>query len=154
MSLFIVENFFIPEVADKIRGPLNKPLVGLTIFSSIGIGLGFALGNYVYLVKSIEEITGMGSWACSGLVWIVLLFLLKLIIEPEKIKPLAFLLSFFILTSACLLLFHNFWSFFSGKVRLSEKKYWDTQPSGLLIGVTLFSFESISSIINGTFYFI
>lgn len=37
------------EVATLIKGPLKKPLIVLTIFATIGMGLGFALGNYVYL---------------------------------------------------------------------------------------------------------
>ena len=34
---------------------MKKPMVFLTIFACIGIGLGFSLGNYVYLgSKSIK----------------------------------------------------------------------------------------------------
>lgn len=42
------KNFYV-ELANTLTGPLKKPFVFFSIVSCIGIGLGFALGNYVYL---------------------------------------------------------------------------------------------------------
>lgn len=70
--------------------------------------LGFALGNYVYLsnktklkeiVKSLSELIGVGEDLCSFMTYIVIGIILIVIIEPEKIKPIAFLLSAFVLGS-------------------------------------------------------
>jgi len=64
------------------------------------MSLGFALGNYVYLsntminiVKSIQEITGFSSSISSTFLYIAMFILLFLIVEPEKMKPIAYFLS-------------------------------------------------------------
>ena len=100
-------------------------------------------------MKSLQEIFQTGPNLTSCLVCILMIILIKVIIEPEKIKPVAFLLSFFILVSSFLLILHNLYKYFFCNIRAEEFEYWDTGNSGLLIGVSIFSFESISCIING-----
>lgn len=72
-----------------------------------------------------------------------------MIVEPEKIKPVAYVLSFFVFGSASTLMLSNYLKAgFGTRDKPLELNYWDVKESGLLIGVSLFSFESISLIIN------
>lgn len=106
-----------------LTGPFKNPIVLLTIIATIGMGLGFALGNYVYLVKALNEILGFSERTCSFLIYLIIFGLLVVIVEPEKIKPLAFLLSFFIFGSG-IYFFHSilmgYFSFFINAIQLYE----------------------------------
>lgn len=84
---------------------------------------------------------------------IVLMILLKLIVEPEKIKPLAFALTAIIFAIGVILMLANYTMFFFnfGKLNVTYN-YWNLNESGLLIGIALFSFESINTVINGIVY--
>jgi hypothetical protein len=134
-----------------MKGKAKKPLVFLTIFASIGMGLGFALGNYVYLILALNELLGYSVRFCSLLIYCAVCVILWLVVEPEKIKPLAYILSAFIFGSATTLMFSNYTSYALG-TRASDLVTWNTASSGALIGVSLFSFESISLIINGKLF--
>jgi len=104
-------------------------------------------------VKSLVELFQITSSLASSLIYLILLFILFVVVEPEKIKPIAYILAAFILGSACTLMIYNFsvFAFRAGSVgHHVEYNLWNTERAGLLIGVSLFSFESISSIINGT----
>ena len=87
------------QVAAKMKGKAKKPLVFMTIFASIGMGLGFALGNYVYLILALNELLGYSVRFCSLLIYLAVIVILWLVVEPEKIKPLAYVLSAFIFGS-------------------------------------------------------
>ena len=71
----------------------------MTIFASIGMGLGFALGNYVYLILALNELFGFSVRICSLIVYLAVVVILWLVVEPEKIKPIAYVLSAFIFGS-------------------------------------------------------
>jgi glucan phosphoethanolaminetransferase (alkaline phosphatase superfamily) len=88
------------QVAGKLSGKGRKKFVTfLTIFASIGIGLGFALANYVYLILALKELLNWNTRACSFLVFCVLIIILWKVIEPERIKPIAIVLSLIIFGS-------------------------------------------------------
>lgn len=55
--------------------------------------------NILRVVKAIHEIMKLDEKICSFMIYMVVFGLLAVIVEPEKIKPLAFLLSFFIFGS-------------------------------------------------------
>ena len=87
---------------------------------------------------------------CSSIIFLVCLVLLYVIVEPEKIKPLAYILSLVIIGSASTLMFNNYFHYLFG-ARAQHLTYTQFRDSGLLIGVSLFSFESINVVINGEF---
>ena len=66
----------------------------------MGMSLGFALGNYVFLIKALNELFHFTTATSSLIVYIGIFVILILIIEPEKIKPIAYLLSFFALSAS------------------------------------------------------
>lgn len=50
-------------------------------------------------VKAFNELTNLGEDLCSFLVYVIIGIILVLVIEPEKIKPVAFVLSIVVLGS-------------------------------------------------------
>lgn len=82
-----------------MKGKAKKPIVFMSIFASIGMGLGFALGNYVYLILALNELLGLSLRLSSTLIFLVNVIILWRVVEPEKIKPLAYILSAFIFGS-------------------------------------------------------
>lgn len=106
------------------------------------------------LVKSIQELSGLGPRLSSTITLGVMVLLLRLIIEPEKIKPVAYILSVFVFGACVALSLANYYNFFLQKNLPKEWTYFDTKESGLLVGVSLFSIESISTIINSNKKFI
>ena len=147
-------------MAGKLSGKGRKKCVTfLTIFASIGIGIGFALANYVYMILALKELLNWNTRGCSFLIFCALVIILWKVVEPERIKPIAVVLSLVIFgsgkiqvsevtQSACLLAFTNLANYVFSK-RASDIVYWDISHSGGLIGLSLYCFESISSIING-----
>lgn len=95
----------------------------------------------------------------SLIVFLILLILLYVIVEPEKIKPIAFILSFMIVGSACALMGYNYWQIGHRSILPQEKQeipnftVGNFKHMGLLIGISLFSFESINLIVNGKTFF-
>lgn len=84
------------QVAAKMKGRSTKPIIFLSIFASIGMGLGFALGNYVYLILALNNLFGLSLRLCSLGIYLFVLVILWLVVEPEKIKPVAYILTCFI----------------------------------------------------------
>ena len=83
---------------------------------------------------------------------------IKLIVEPEKIKPVAFTLVVVIFgigilkfTAATVLLMSNYAYFFINHDRMISNtyNYFNIGESGILIGISMFSFESINTVVNG-----
>ncbi len=87
------------QVAAKMKGKATKPIIFLSIFASIGMGLGFALGNYVYLILAINNHFGLSTRLCSIIIYCGIVVILWLVVEPEKIKPVAYVLTAFIFGS-------------------------------------------------------
>ncbi len=67
------------------------------------MGAGFSTGNYVFLssencyeVNALSEIIPFNKHLISLSIWICMALLLLIIVEPEKIKPVAYVLTFII----------------------------------------------------------
>lgn len=137
------------QIPNRLKGKDRAFVTLISIISSVGLNLGFGLGNYVYLIKAIKElgIFEVSEAFCSTCIFIILAVLLALIIEPEKIKYLAFGILGMIFASSFILLFNNLWD---STVSASDLQYNYVQMegTGIMVGVTLFSFESIVTIVN------
>lgn len=57
----------------------------------------------IFLVKALKELLGLHENICSLLIYAVVFVLLLVIVEPEKIKPIAYVLAAFIFGSGNLL---------------------------------------------------
>ena len=89
------------------------------------------------------------TYACSTIIYLCMIVLIYIILEPEKIKPIAFFLSAIAISAAFLTLFTNYFNIFFTKSKFKPvNQNFNFTPSGLLIGVALFSFESISTLVN------
>lgn len=137
------------QITEKVVGPMRMPLTVLSIFANAGMSTGFALGNYVYLIKSVIELTGFSVLVSSTFICLFMMLLLKLIVEPEKIKPVAYVLTVFIVGSASTIMVFNYSDYLTNYgAKPDNYELVNLKHSGLLIGVALFSFESISVLIN------
>lgn len=103
----------------------------------------------------LSEFTGLSYLVSNIIIFFVILLEMLIIVEPEKIKPVAFLLSLIIGSIALTLVFSNIVLFFQPDRKLEslplEYNYVEWEEAGLLIGVALFSFESINNIISSRF---
>lgn len=76
---------------------MKKPLVGFSVFCIIGIGMGFSCGNMVFLAKALVELTNLSYTFVTFLIYLLIVSMLVLIREPERIKPIAYFFTFMIL---------------------------------------------------------
>jgi uncharacterized protein YacL len=72
---------------------MRKPLVLFAVICVIGMGLGFSCGNFVFLSKALEELTGINHKLIGVLIYALIFVLLIIIREPEKIKGLAYVIA-------------------------------------------------------------
>lgn len=135
------------QVPNRIKGSLRAPVTLVSIVASVGMCLGFGLGNYVYLIKAVAELTGQSTFISSVGIYLFSTVLLLLIIEPEKIKFVATIIASFILFSSLVLFCHNYYEIARGRLADSYT-YSEPKNMGIVVGVALFAFESISLIIN------
>lgn len=137
------------QVPNRIRGKSREVVTLISIIASIGMCLGFGLGNYVYLIKAISEsgFIEVSVPLCSSIIFVVSTVLLFLIIEPEKIKYLALGIAVIIFSASVLLLGKNSWEILQGRTA-KNYNYSNPDSAGIVVGVALFAFESISLIIN------
>lgn len=137
------------QVPNRIPGKSREVVTLISIIASIGMCLGFGLGNYVYLIKAVSEsgLVEVSEPVCSTAIFVVTSLLQFLIIEPEKIKYLAFAIAILIFGSSVTLLGKNAWEILHGRVA-DNYNYSNTADVGIVVGVALFAFESISLIIN------
>ena len=124
----------------------------MTIFAMVGLSLGISLGNYVYLIKALIEITGFDFQLVTLGIYAFMFVLLLIIIEPEKLRNLAFFLAVCIFGSAIALSSSNLYNFFSKDTSKIEYNYFEFNSSGLLVGVALYAVESISMIISSKIF--
>lgn len=61
--------------------------------SIVGMGLGFSCGNFVFLAKALQELTGLEYKVVGVIIYSVIFLLLVLIKEPERIKVLAYIIA-------------------------------------------------------------
>jgi len=137
------------QVPNRIRGRSREIVTLISIIASVGMCLGFGLGNYVYLIKAISDsgLVDVSESVCSSGIFVVLAVLQFLIIEPEKIKYLALVIAVLIFSASVTLLGKNSWDALHGKLA-HNYNYSNPQDVGIVVGVALFAFESISLIIN------
>ena len=127
-----------------------------SVICIIGIGLGFSCGNFVFLAKALVELTGLPYGQVIILIYVFILFMLMIIREPERIKPIAFFFTMVILSigslpsSAIVLMLTNYVSalFLVGHDSQIEYNYSNFAESEVLIGIALFSFEAINTVVN------
>lgn len=72
---------------------MRKPLVVFAVLSVVGMGLGFSCGNFVFLSKALEELTGIHHKFVGIMIYSLIFVLLIIIREPEKIKILAYIIA-------------------------------------------------------------
>ena len=135
---------------------MKKPLVVFSVFCIIGIGLGFSCGNFVFLAKALVELTGLPMRSIGIIIYATLFSMLLIIREPERIKPIAFFFTAVILSigktssSAIILMLANYITFIFMPDRTNQLRYnySELDASGMLVGIALYSFESINTVAN------
>lgn len=135
------------QVPNRIPGKLREITTLVSIVASVGMNLGFGVGNYVYLIKAFSEMFNLHDRVCSLIIYGITLILMILIIEPEKIKYVAMAVAAFIMASSLTLMGRNTYDIASGNYS-TNLNYFVIKETGLVVGVSIFAFESISMIIN------
>lgn len=135
------------QVPNRIPNRSREAITLISILASIGMCLGFGLGNYVYLIKAMSDILNYSNFQISGMIYLVSCVLLYLTVEPEKIKYTASVIAAFIFFASIMLLSNNIYDLTVGGIS-PDLEIANVKPAGLLVGVALFAFESISLIVN------
>lgn len=135
------------QVPNRIPGRLRESATIVAIIASVGSCLGFALGNYVYLLKANAEFFAISDRLSSLFIFALTLGLMILIIEPEKIKYIAVAISLVNLVASLVLLGKNMITIAQGHI---ADQFVIAEPNeiGLVVGVSIFAFESIGLIVN------
>lgn len=137
-------------MANRYTGKLRRPLVVFSVVCIIGIGLGICCGNFVFLAKALGELTGLPPSNILVIIYATIFVMLLVIREPERIKPVAFFFTAVILGIAVVLMLANYltFAFMAERRREMTFNYFELDGAGALVGISLYSFESINTLAN------
>ena len=141
------------QIPNQIKTSMRKFYVFISIICVAGTGFGVALANFVFLLNTCTTLLGNEYYyAILAGIFILVAAELALIVEPEKIKPVAMVLSVLVFSVACTYTGYNLYRYGAVLDATQRNKldyiYESWPDAGRLVGVALYSFESISTVLT------